>query len=1117
MVYTARHRPAVDVPTVEDRTAWKELREEWRETDSHRGGRKPTVVVDSGENRIAVEREVNDNGRRRNDLMKIFIQFIASPDYNLSPGNSFKHCPAVTYTPPMEQLQVSRIMYHQLINALAYMRFFENSSNLTSSDVDTAQRIWNAMSVRKDGYVYWDRFSDVLLALFAPLGQHESKPPTKNEGVKLKLMRYYQSIDYQTDTSEKVPSPTRSSPAVFEREISPNTSVISQRMNTVADLRMQLETLQQRIRVHETKVNSPDTLVRAPSWDNREQISDRTVPPSKTPLANEDLIYDNNQLVVHPNRPPSFNQEFDDRTVSSHDRQERSPRRHESSANGYEGNHNKFDTFDKHEHPDDEKIRDSEGNLPRVLYVGVHGPQLVKQKDRDDKDRKDREREKEKEKEREREKEKEHEREQRKERERRDREKEREREREKERQHRERSRRSRSERSRRSRSERRRSSSRSSSSISSRGYDDHQRHKSREKKADRSPAPAWDYYEKHEKRHPESKSKSKSRDREKGRDRERERERERQKNRDWEREQEREREREKNREWEREQEREREREIEANRDREREQEANRERETRGSKERDTYYSGYHNERKHVDEERERNRTMFQRELDRERERELALQQKLDRLRDEDVRRDQEWNDELRMQLERTLELEEDLRREEAKIKIKQQGRHDERKQWEERLPHKVHRVAGTSSSGRNTPDLLEKDASQWRNQAYLKYPVPAPSKSSHIEQEASVSELSAPVLQTVREMNGSVKVKKQSVPDPGVPDLKRSGYHATPSQTLPSAPSFSAIPLVPHVGCPQSPVRAEPVSRPGFNRSRVCSGSPKREPSVKVPIHPRESLNSNASTQPYQSQQGVTQPQLQRVSRSETKKDHPKIDVPQQQQQQQQQHKQSVNNISPVHHIFTPTAPPVGPPPRLPFSPPTEPPPIPSESPIRGRPSVASLQERRDESAKHRNSLGNQALKEKWDGIMDTGTNNEEEANTFCERGRRQSASDIRRASSANTKRTTGEKQRTKSASINPIVITDSSDEVIISRDPDMKLGISFHSHTILSSVAEGSAAHVSGVGKYLNRRVTHINSQPVKTLSAIRTACDGVNILHFKFEPGEFNEVSLLSKKNRV
>eukprot|EP01063_Lacrimia_lanifica_P017915 TRINITY_DN2489_c0_g1_i1.p1 TRINITY_DN2489_c0_g1~~TRINITY_DN2489_c0_g1_i1.p1 ORF type:complete len:1423 (+),score=258.10 TRINITY_DN2489_c0_g1_i1:100-4368(+) len=148
--------------------------------------------------------------QRRKELAQVFVQFAASPDCHMAPAESYRRAKPVRRAPTAEELTRTRLLYHSVINALGFMRFFENAAAMTPADVDTAQRVWGAMSVQKDGCVYWEDFCEVLLALFRPLAaEHAAGVRTKNEGVRRKLVQHLTARHQAVATRGRDRSPPR--------------------------------------------------------------------------------------------------------------------------------------------------------------------------------------------------------------------------------------------------------------------------------------------------------------------------------------------------------------------------------------------------------------------------------------------------------------------------------------------------------------------------------------------------------------------------------------------------------------------------------------------------------------------------------------------------------------------------------------------------------------------------------------------------------------------------------------------------------------------------------------------------------------------------------------------
>eukprot|EP01065_Artemidia_motanka_P045209 TRINITY_DN6595_c0_g1_i2.p1 TRINITY_DN6595_c0_g1~~TRINITY_DN6595_c0_g1_i2.p1 ORF type:complete len:1057 (+),score=176.20 TRINITY_DN6595_c0_g1_i2:129-3299(+) len=193
--------------TASDRAEWDRHRRRWHDADA--------ITIDSS---FGVPRPQDLCAQRERELAQVFIQFLASPDYNLSPALSFKHCPPVKYNPSLSQLRSGELMFHQLNNALAFMRFFDHPNNMSASDIDTAQRIWTTMSRRRDGYVHWEEFLSTLLHLFDSSTDAEvpASSSTKNTSVRRKLahlQRGHQQCDESAGRRRPTLSPRRRPPA----------------------------------------------------------------------------------------------------------------------------------------------------------------------------------------------------------------------------------------------------------------------------------------------------------------------------------------------------------------------------------------------------------------------------------------------------------------------------------------------------------------------------------------------------------------------------------------------------------------------------------------------------------------------------------------------------------------------------------------------------------------------------------------------------------------------------------------------------------------------------------------------------------------------------------------
>ncbi|KAJ9447789.1 hypothetical protein DIPPA_54327, partial [Diplonema papillatum] len=235
----------------EDRHAWRELRDRLRDENERADVMRAPVVVTRREGEVIEAERLSDASHRKTaadacsvamvdvppdpvaeqrklELAQVFMQFLTSPDFNLSPAESFSDCPPVSYRPTQQELVTGRLMYHQLINGLGFMRFFEDAQHLCPADVDTAQRVWNAMSVKKDGYVYWNEFCSVLLCLFAPYPDDERTPSvaSKNEGVRIKLRHYLKARGSTTDSTVSSPgTPDRGQGGALARSRSGSSGV----------------------------------------------------------------------------------------------------------------------------------------------------------------------------------------------------------------------------------------------------------------------------------------------------------------------------------------------------------------------------------------------------------------------------------------------------------------------------------------------------------------------------------------------------------------------------------------------------------------------------------------------------------------------------------------------------------------------------------------------------------------------------------------------------------------------------------------------------------------------------------------------------------------------------
>ena len=172
-----------------------------------------------------------------------------------------------------------------------------------------------------------------------------------------------------------------------------------------------------------------------------------------------------------------------------------------------------------------------------------------------------------------------------------------------------------------------------------------------------------------------------------------------------------------------------------------------------------------------------------------------------------------------------------------------------------------------------------------------------------------------------------------------------------------------------------------------------------------------------------------------------------------------------------------------------------------------------SLAERRSQRlSTNDNNNANPALKQKWDALhnsrghaVDNNNNNnspEQTTSAFSEKGKRQSAHDLRREvwkAETEKKRAGGGGSGGGGGGGGG----GGDEAVIVLSTAGERLGITVE-HAVLATVKEGFAADRAGLTEFIGRKVTHINGTKTNTLREIQAACEDKTTLCFRFASTE-------------
>eukprot|EP01062_Namystynia_karyoxenos_P028124 TRINITY_DN21373_c0_g1_i2.p1 TRINITY_DN21373_c0_g1~~TRINITY_DN21373_c0_g1_i2.p1 ORF type:complete len:651 (+),score=80.93 TRINITY_DN21373_c0_g1_i2:184-1953(+) len=99
------------------------------------------------------------------ELAAVYARFVGSPDCGRSPARSFAVAPRHSLQPPLQTAVRAPgvyLLFHQAVNALAWLGVFACGEAMTGSDQKVAMRLWPRLAPRQDGRCYFPDFCAVV-------------------------------------------------------------------------------------------------------------------------------------------------------------------------------------------------------------------------------------------------------------------------------------------------------------------------------------------------------------------------------------------------------------------------------------------------------------------------------------------------------------------------------------------------------------------------------------------------------------------------------------------------------------------------------------------------------------------------------------------------------------------------------------------------------------------------------------------------------------------------------------------------------------------------------------------------------------------------------------------